>query len=66
MACPNLTVLSHALVQRVIFEKKRAVGVEISYNGEVSRIRASVETILTLGSINTPALLIAIRHRRRS
>ena len=58
MACPNLTVLSHALVQRVIFEKKRAVGVEVSYNGEVHRIRASVETILSLGSINTPALLM--------
>jgi len=58
MACPNLTVLSHALVQRVIFEKKRAVGVEVSYNGEVSLIRASVETILSLGSINTPALLM--------
>jgi choline dehydrogenase len=55
---PNLTVLSSALVLRVMFEGKRAVGVEVSYQGEIRRIRASVETILALGAIHTPKVLM--------
>jgi choline dehydrogenase len=55
---PNLTVLSPALILRVVFESKRAVGVEVCYGGEKRRIRASVETILSTGAINTPVLLM--------
>jgi choline dehydrogenase len=51
-------VLSSALVLRVMFEGKRAVGVEVSHGGEVHRIRASVETILSLGAFNTPKVLM--------
>ena len=54
----NLTVLSSAQVLRVIFDKQRAVGVDVSYGGVVRRIRASVETILALGAINTPTVLM--------
>jgi choline dehydrogenase-like flavoprotein len=35
---PNLTVLTHALVTRVIFDRRRATGVEIVYNGQLQRI----------------------------
>jgi choline dehydrogenase len=55
---PNLTVLSSALVLRILFENRRAIGVEVSYSGAVRRIRASVETILSMGAINTPTLLM--------
>jgi choline dehydrogenase len=55
---PNLTVLCSALVLRVLFENRRAVGVEVSYRGAVRRIRASCETILSMGAINTPTLLM--------
>jgi len=55
---PNLTVLSSALILRLMFEGRRAVGVEVSFGGKVHRIRASVETILSLGAINTPKLLM--------
>jgi len=55
---PNLTVLCSAQVLRVLFENRRAVGVEVSYCGSVRRIRASVETILSMGAINTPTLLM--------
>ena len=58
MDCPNLTVLSQALVLRVVFENKRAVAIDVSYGGEVRRIRAALETILSLGAINTPTLLM--------
>jgi len=55
---PNITVLSQALVLRLAFESKGAVGVDVSYAGEVHRIRASVETIVSMGAINTPKLLM--------
>jgi choline dehydrogenase len=55
---PNLTVLSRARVLRVVFEGKRAAGVEVLHDGEVRRIRAGLETILSMGAINTPALLM--------
>src|SRR6516164_5984701 len=55
---PNLNVLSSALVLRILFENRRAIGVEVSYSGAVRRIRASVETILSMGAINTPTLLM--------
>jgi choline dehydrogenase-like flavoprotein len=37
---PNLTVLTHALVTRVTFERKRAQGVECICNGKTHRISA--------------------------
>jgi len=55
---PNLTVLSGARVLRVVFEGTRAVGVNVSYGLEVRHIGASVETILSMGAINTPTLLM--------
>jgi choline dehydrogenase len=55
---PNLTVLTHALVTRLIFEGKRAAGVEISYDGKTHRIGAELEVVLSLGAINTPKLLM--------
>jgi choline dehydrogenase len=55
---PNLTVLTHALVTRITFEGKRATGVEISYDGNNHRIRASLDVVLSLGAIHTPKVLM--------
>jgi choline dehydrogenase len=55
---PNLTVLTHALVTRVVFEGKRAVGVEINHGRATKQIRANFEVVLSLGSINTPKVLL--------
>src|SRR5215469_13369563 len=44
---PNLTVLTHALVTKVVVEKKRATGVEVAYEGKVLRITAGAEVILS-------------------
>src|SRR5262249_3792743 len=54
----NLTVLTGALVTRVIFDGKRAVGVEILYEGRVQRIRAGREVVLSLGAVHTPKVLM--------
>jgi choline dehydrogenase len=55
---PNLTVLTHALVNRVILDKKRATSVEIEYDGKIQRINAGSEVILSLGAIHTPKVLM--------
>ena len=54
---PNLTVLTHALTTRVLFEGKRAVGVEYSQHGERKTVRATREVILCGGAINSPQIL---------
>ena len=55
---PNLTVLSGALVTRLLFENKRATGVEVLVDGELRNFQASSEIILSLGAIHTPKVLM--------
>ena len=54
---PNLTVQTRAFVTRVLFDGKRAVGVEYRRGrGPVRRVHAG-EVVLSGGAINTPQLL---------
>jgi choline dehydrogenase len=54
----NLTVRTNTLVTKVIVERGRAVGVELTdAKGKRERIDAGSEVILAAGSFNTPALL---------
>jgi len=55
---PNLTVLTHASVNKVILDKKRATGVEIEYGGKIRHINARFEVVLSLGAIHTPKVLM--------
>ena len=55
---PNLTVLTGALVTRVVLDGKRADGVEFLHAGAIHRITARCETVLSLGAINTPKVLM--------
>ena len=55
---PNLTVLTGALVTRVLIAGRRATGVEVSICGAVRRFLAGQETILCLGSVQTPKVLM--------
>jgi choline dehydrogenase len=54
---PNLTLAIHALAHRVLFEGRRAVGLEYAQGGTIHRVRARGEVILAGGSINSPQLL---------
>ena len=54
---PNQRVETNALTTRVLFEGKRAVGVEYIQNGETKTAKASAEVILSGGAINSPQLL---------
>src|SRR4051794_6430128 len=57
MKRPNLTVQTRALVTRVLFEGKRAVGVEYRRGkGAPQQVRAG-EVVLSGGAINSPQLL---------
>ena len=53
----NLRVIQHALATRVLFEGKRAVGVEFERGGKLQQVRAEREVILSGGSINSVQLL---------
>ena len=44
---PNLTVLTNVLITKVIFEGKRATGVEMFLEGETRRVAAGAEVILS-------------------
>ena len=57
MGRSNLQVVTNALVHRVVFEGKRAVGVEFSRGGTVERADAAGEVILSAGAIGSPHLL---------
>jgi choline dehydrogenase len=54
----NLTIFVEALVTRVIFQGKRATGVEIYHGGTTREIHAGLEVVLSLGAINTPKVLM--------
>ena len=58
MAEPNITVVTGALVARILFERRRATGVEFSHQRRTLRATASCEVILCLGAIQTPKLLM--------
>jgi choline dehydrogenase len=53
----NLRILSEALVTRIVFEGRRASGVEFRLAGRNSAVRARREVILAAGAVNSPQLL---------
>ncbi len=53
----NLRVETHALAHRVLFDGRRAIGVEYEQHGEIRRARAQAEVILAGGAVNSPHLL---------
>jgi choline dehydrogenase-like flavoprotein len=54
----NLRVETHAHATRILFEGKRAVGVEYRQGKELKQIRARREVILSSGAFQTPHLLM--------
>ena len=54
---PNLTLITGALVLRVVFEGRRATGVDYAIGATPHRVQAECEVIVTSGAIGTPKLL---------
>lgn len=53
----NLHLITHAHLMRVVFEGKRAVGVEYRRAGKVCRADAACEVVLSAGAIGSPQIL---------
>jgi choline dehydrogenase len=54
----NLNLMTETHVRRVLLDGRRAVGVEIERDGQVRRIGARREVILSSGAINSPVLML--------
>ncbi|HEY1707728.1 MAG TPA: choline dehydrogenase [Rhizomicrobium sp.] len=57
MGRANLQVEKRALASKILFEGKRAVGIEFRQNGQTRIARANKEVILSGGAVNSPQLL---------
>lgn len=55
---PNLTVVTHAEVTRIIVENRRATGVEFAREGQRQSASARREIVLCAGAYNTPKLMM--------
>ncbi len=53
----NLTVITGALVHKVLLEEKKATGVAFEVKGKVQQVSANKEVILSAGSVGSPHLL---------
>jgi len=58
MSRGNVELVTRALTHRLIFEGRKAVGVEYSVAGRLHKARARREVIVSGGSINSPQLLM--------
>jgi choline dehydrogenase len=55
---PNLTVLTNAPAQRLLFKAGRCVGVKYVYQGQLQYAGATGEVILSSGAVESPRLLM--------
>jgi choline dehydrogenase-like flavoprotein len=54
----NLAVLTGAHANRIVFEGKRATGVEIERGGKTQTVRAAREVLVSAGAFQSPQLLM--------
>lgn len=54
---PNLTVKIHCHTTKVLFEDKRAIGVEWLENGKTNQATSTCEIILAAGALQSPQIL---------
>lgn len=57
MARANLTVITHALVHKVLLNGKKAVGVRYERNGKTFDVVANKEVVLSAGPVGSPHIL---------
>jgi choline dehydrogenase len=55
---PNLTAIPFAQVTRLVFDKKRVVGVEYVQNGQPQQASVTQEVVLSAGAFDSPKLLM--------
>jgi choline dehydrogenase len=55
---PNLTILTHALATRLVFESGRCTGVDFVQEGSVRHAHARHEVVVCAGTLESPKLLL--------
>jgi len=55
---PNLKVVTGALARKILFDGKRATGVEFGRDGKIESVSARREVILSSGAFQSPQLLM--------
>lgn len=55
---PNLTVITDALVDRIVVEDQRAVGVAYRHSGQDLVVRAAKEVVISASTMGSPAILL--------
>lgn len=55
---PNLRIETGASVQRILFEGKRAIGVEYKKNNKLHTVQVNREVILSAGALQSPQILM--------
>lgn len=58
IARKNLTVITQGQVQKILFNNKEAVGVELLQSGQIKTLYANKEVILSAGAFGSPQLLL--------
>ena len=67
----NLSIFSNSFVEKIIFDGKKAIGIEIKIKNKIEKVYAEKELILSGGSINSPQLLLlsgigdAVSYKRK-
>jgi len=54
----NLEIFSNSFVEKIIFDGKKAIGIEVKIKNKINKFYAQKEIILSGGSINSPQLLM--------
>ena len=54
----NLTIFTDSFVERILFDGKKAIGIEVKIKNKVEKVYVDKEVILSGGSINSPQLLL--------
>ena len=54
----NLTIYTDSFVEKIIFDGKKAIGIDVKIKNKVEKIFVNKEVILSGGSINSPQLLL--------
>jgi choline dehydrogenase-like flavoprotein len=54
----NLTVITDALVQKIIIENKVAIGIKVKIKEKIQQLFANKDIILSAGAFNSPQLLM--------
>ena len=54
----NLNIFSNSYVEKIIFDGKKAIGIEVKIKNKLEKVYAEKEVILSAGSINSPHLLM--------